>query len=483
MFISAVATNIITMIKKQSVLFGLLLMSFLFAFPTYAATSVANFDPLSGILSVTGSCSGRYVLVVIRNSASGAVWGSSNPACVAGSYRYQIAIPENLRTGGAFTVSAADNGAAATGGGPASPVMFSPPPPELQQQIMASGSISLSLDTSSLNVGGSDVSFLDGILQSLFGIVGSAVNAVESSVVAAVQLFAKVFTILPGGSLTVPNGANQISGSGTLATGDTEVFIANTAVTSSSDIIVTPTTPSQLPLAVMQIVPGSGFDVGVLSPQTIPTSFNWLIVGTYAVGSSTPQGAGQSGGGPSPFLALPLSVVTSGTSSPDLGTISASSTVSDGSASGTSPVVSAPVLPASSSTASIGDTSSSASVNIPLIIASSSDISDTTPAIAPSADSTGSAGSSAVTMVSPPTSASTTVGSASTNTAASVVTSSPSVPSTVVPAPTSSSVVSVSDPVPSSSLDAVSAPAPLPLVSASSSAPEASSTNATGTVQ
>ena len=44
-----------------------------------------------------------------------------------------------------------------------------------------------------------------------------------------------------GGSIKVPSGRNQISGQGVIEAGDTDVFIADTAVTASSEVIVTPT--------------------------------------------------------------------------------------------------------------------------------------------------------------------------------------------------------------------------------------------------
>lgn len=251
----------------------------------HAATSVANFDPASGMLSVTGSCSGRYILIVIKNSANGSIWGSSNPPCVNGSYSYRIAVPDSARGGGAFSVNAMDNGVPGTGSNTSTqPVVFSPAP-GMDQTLFDSSTITL--DTSSLDVAPDDVSMLDSVLQNVFGIVTSAVDAVESSVVAATQMFAKMFTIIPGGSITVPQGQNQISGQGLLQAGDSEVFIANTAVTSSSEVIVTPTTPTAVPLAVTEIVDGSGFDVGVLNPQQISVSFTWLIIGTYPTDSSS----------------------------------------------------------------------------------------------------------------------------------------------------------------------------------------------------
>jgi hypothetical protein len=159
---------------------------------------------------------------------------------------------------------------------------------------------------------------INGVLQNFFGIVVSAANAIESSVIAAVNLFARIFTILPGGSIVVPQGQNQISGQGLLAPDDTDVFIANTSVTSSSEVIVTPTSPSQLPLAVTKITDGSGFDVGTIGPQQIPVSFTWLIIGTYATDPSSPAPAGQGSSGQSVSV-VPLAPILTSSAGSDNG--------------------------------------------------------------------------------------------------------------------------------------------------------------------
>ncbi len=263
-------------------------LAFVFAPVTRAATSAVNFNADTGMLSVTGSCSGRYVLVVIKNTSSGAIWGSSNPPCASSTYNYTMAVPDDIRTGGAYSISAFDNGVSSSlGNGPSQPVILVPSPSIGQTAPAVIGSSSITLDTSSLAVAPDDISFVDSVLQSVFGIATSVVDTVESTVVAAVQVFAKMFTVLPGGSIRVPEGQNQISGQGILAAGDSDVFIANTSVTSSSEIIITPTSPTAVPLAVAQIVDGNGFHVDAISPQQISVSFSWLIVGTYATGASS----------------------------------------------------------------------------------------------------------------------------------------------------------------------------------------------------
>jgi hypothetical protein len=293
------------MIKKQLIISVIVLGCFFCTVAARAATSQVNFDPGTGTLSVAGSCSGRFVLIIIKNSSTGSIWGSSNPPCVSGTYSYSLVISDSVRTGATFIVNVMDNGVAGSGGiGPSQPVIFSQAPGTNQTANSSSvADLSITLDTSSLATAPDDTSFLDGVLQDCFGIITSALNSAEASVVAAVHLFAKIFTIIPGGSITVPQGQNQISGQGSLAAGASEVFIANTAVTSSSQIIVTPTSASQLPLSVMQITGGDGFDVGTISPQQIGVSFTWLIINTYNAGPPTQAGLQQ--GSPSVGVVQP----------------------------------------------------------------------------------------------------------------------------------------------------------------------------------
>jgi hypothetical protein len=144
-----------------------------------------------------------------------------------------------------------------------------------------------------------DPSPIDAILSQMFGIVADVTdavqtfttvvaNSVKASLVAVVDLFAKNATILPGGSLTVPSGANQIAGESWLDAGASDVFVSNSAITSSSNVIVTPNTPVGVPLAVTDKEDGVGFHVGIQSPQAVPISFDWLIVQTYDAGPASP---------------------------------------------------------------------------------------------------------------------------------------------------------------------------------------------------
>ena len=258
------------------------------SFVAQASTAHVVYDQSSGTLSVTGNCSSRFVLVVIRRASDGSIWGSSNPDCEKGTYSYSITVPPSDRTGGTFIVDTVDGGTvpanantALSSGATAATVTFSEP-------VLAPDTTSITIDTSSLAAAPpDDGTFLDNILQGIFGIVTSVVNTVKATVVAAMQIFAKTFTVLPGGSIVVPKGVNQVAGEGWLAAGMNDVFIPDALVASSSEIIVTPTSPTDLPLSVTQKIDGQGFHVSTLRPPSVPISFAWLVIGTYASGPAT----------------------------------------------------------------------------------------------------------------------------------------------------------------------------------------------------
>ncbi|HVN26515.1 MAG TPA: hypothetical protein VMT99_02575 [Candidatus Paceibacterota bacterium] len=272
-----------------------------------AATSAVSFDAGSGMLSIAGSCSSRFVLVVIRNATDGSIWGSSDPECANGGYAYAIEVPDADRQGGTFDVQAYDEDSAgnpipsvaAQGVAPVQPVIFAEPVP------VVTATATIAIDTSSVAAAPDDMSLLDAAIAQFFGIVADAgdavqsfatvvANSVKATVVAAVNVFAKNLAILPGGSLTLPHGENQLTGEAVLATGAGDIFIANTAVASSSKIFITPTTESQAPLTVTQKLDGVGFHVGVVTPQSQPVAFDWLIIQTYA---AAPASGGESSGG------------------------------------------------------------------------------------------------------------------------------------------------------------------------------------------
>jgi len=99
-------------ISTTTILGIALALSFGFGTVAQAATSRVVFDAGTGTLSVSGSCSQRFVLVVIRRPSDGSIWGSSNPTCVNRQYAYAMSIPEADRTGNTFTVEVFDEASA-----------------------------------------------------------------------------------------------------------------------------------------------------------------------------------------------------------------------------------------------------------------------------------------------------------------------------------------------------------------------------------
>jgi hypothetical protein len=96
------------------------------------------------------------------------------------------------------------------------------------------------------------------------------------------KLFATDFTILPNGSVTVPEGENQVSGHAVLPAGATAVEVYTESARLTSKIFVTPTSPLTAPLVVTQKTEGVSFRVEVAAAQGADVTFDWLIVQTYA---------------------------------------------------------------------------------------------------------------------------------------------------------------------------------------------------------
>jgi hypothetical protein len=340
MFILAEPINTFMNFTKKILIIVGGIMVFAFASAARAATEQVSFDVMTGNLNVSGACSSRIVLVVIRRAADSSIWGSSNPNCVKGAYAYSIPVSDADRQGGTFKVQVFDSASAdgsiptnSASGNASQPVVFSAIP--LTTDISTATII---IDTSSIATT-TDESFLDATLSQFFNIVmdvGDAVqsfttifaNTVKASLIAAVNIFSKNLTLLPGGSLNVPTGANQMSGNNWLGAGMTDVFIPNTSVATSSKIIITPTSPSSIPLSVTDKVAGAGFHVGVLSPQAQAISFDWLIVQSYVAGDQAQaQTTGGSTSGNSTGVIIPPPDV--GTSGDATAADDSSSTVED----------------------------------------------------------------------------------------------------------------------------------------------------------
>ena len=115
------------------------------------------------------------------------------------------------------------------------------------------------------------------------------------------DFFAQVLNILPGGSINVPAGNNQIAGSDTIPVGGTTYFVSNSHVTAGAKIFITPRSILALPIAVTEVTAGQGFTVTLAgqAPNDIP--FDWFMLSTYnaGTGQSAPvqQSNGATGGG------------------------------------------------------------------------------------------------------------------------------------------------------------------------------------------
>src|SRR5262249_12406287 len=157
-------------------------------------------------------------------------------------YHYQVVVPSSDRSGAMFNVQVVDAASAdaqmpamgqgSSAGGAQQSILFAAPVAQTADSVV------LTIDTSSLSVVPDDQSFLDSALSQFFGIVVDVTDAVQSfttviahtvqaSFIAATNLFAKTFGIVPGGSITVPRGADQIAGESWLNAGASSVFVAN----------------------------------------------------------------------------------------------------------------------------------------------------------------------------------------------------------------------------------------------------------------
>lgn len=112
-----------------------------------------------------------------------------------------------------------------------------------------------------------------------------------TAITATIQdLFVKTLSILPGGSIALPSGENQIAGVGILSAGATDTFIANTQIEEDSVIYLSPTSDIDTPLYVHKKVPGKGFSVRTKRAM-IDTNitFDWFFIKTYKPKNSGDQ--------------------------------------------------------------------------------------------------------------------------------------------------------------------------------------------------
>jgi hypothetical protein len=145
---------------------------------------------------------------------------------------------------------------------------------------------------SAANGSGTVTDFVDTVNRSIEDIVFAVLNKVDNlstvitnrltAIVASIQeLFVSSFTILPGGSITVPAGENQIAGVGHLAVGTTEVFVRNDMIDENAVVYLTSTSEIDSPLYVASKVVGKGFYVRIKKSQENDVSFNWFFIKTY----------------------------------------------------------------------------------------------------------------------------------------------------------------------------------------------------------
>jgi len=101
------------------------------------------------------------------------------------------------------------------------------------------------------------------------------------------NIFTQGLALLPGGNIILPEGKDQITGQGIIPNGATEVFVPNALVEMNSKILLTPLSVTiEMPLAVIDKVPGQGFTVGLAKSATQEVKFDWFLISTYQVGEN-----------------------------------------------------------------------------------------------------------------------------------------------------------------------------------------------------
>jgi hypothetical protein len=120
-------------------------------------------------------------------------------------------------------------------------------------------------------------------------LVKLAVGRLAAQVAVVRDFFAQAITLLPGASVTLPAGENQVSGSGTIPAGATSVLIYNNTVTAQSRVFITPRSAIKSPLAVTELRDGSGFVVSLAEAPTNDIAFDWLMITTYETGNPSQQ--------------------------------------------------------------------------------------------------------------------------------------------------------------------------------------------------
>lgn len=103
---------------------------------------------------------------------------------------------------------------------------------------------------------------------------------IKTVLLAAVHIFTKELVFAPNGTITVPAGQNQISGSGTIRALTKNVTITNTLVNENSKILITPISLTTQSMAVTEKA-NESFTVAVPEISDFDIRFDWVILNTY----------------------------------------------------------------------------------------------------------------------------------------------------------------------------------------------------------
>jgi hypothetical protein len=118
--------------------------------------------------------------------------------------------------------------------------------------------------------------------------LSSLAEKVTSKLAIFENLLTSTMTINSGGEITVPAGVNEMAGEGMLPAGQTSVFVANSKVASTSQIIVTPAVALSGSLAVTEKREGEGFTLSIKTAEPEDVPFDYLIIQTYGRMGRTP---------------------------------------------------------------------------------------------------------------------------------------------------------------------------------------------------
>lgn len=281
--------------------FGLMGLGFV----AHAAQYDVRFNTATREVSVSGDCGKSEVAVLFKNKKTGEVWGSSNPSCVNGRFSYSLRATDPRLDGPSIAVEVVDGGYRETEKKhmktDLAPQVVTPAPDQAPSEAPV-----LALETSSVPlVAADEQSFFESMLASMFNLADVFANgaqqfavlvgqAIKTEVLAATRIFTHSLALIPGGSITVPDGQDQMSGRGTIAAGATDAFVPNALVASTSKIFVTPVSKTASALAVTQKLDGQGFNVSLDAPAAGDVPFDWMIVNSYATGNpSKSQSAAQ----------------------------------------------------------------------------------------------------------------------------------------------------------------------------------------------